>query len=96
LGFERNITHLDGHEVHVLRKGMTQPGELEWSVLRRFRRLNITSASGFVMKVPGEGMPVFEGHGHGDLFIEFNVVLPEQISPELRKSELVADSGSPS
>ena len=45
------------------------------------------------MKVPGEG---FEGHGHGDLFIEFNVVLPEQISPELRKSELVADSGSPS
>ena len=46
------------------------------------------------MKVPGEGMPVFEGHGHGDLFIEFNVVLPERISPELRKSKLVADSGS--
>jgi hypothetical protein len=27
LGFERNITHLDGHEVHVLRKGVTQPGK---------------------------------------------------------------------
>jgi len=65
LGFERNITHLDGHEVHVLRKGVTQPG--------------------FVMKVTGEGMPIFEGHGNGDLFIEFNVVLPERISPELRK-----------
>jgi DnaJ-class molecular chaperone len=39
------------------------------------------------MKVPGEGMPIFEGHGHGDFFVEFNVVLPERISPELRKSE---------
>ena len=29
LGFERNITHLDGHEVHILRKGVTQPGESE-------------------------------------------------------------------
>lgn len=47
------------------------------------------------MKVPREGMPIFEGHGHGDLFIEFNVVLPERISPELRKSESVADSGPP-
>lgn len=47
------------------------------------------------MKVPGEGMPIFEGPGHGDLFIEFNVVLPERISPELRKSESVAHSGSP-
>lgn len=53
------------------------------------------SGPGFIMKVPREGMPIFEGHGHGDLFIEFNVVLPERISPELRKSELVADSGSP-
>jgi len=43
------------------------------------------------MKVPSEGMPMFEGHGHGDLFIEFNVVLPERISPELRKSESVAN-----
>ena len=50
------------------------------------------SGSGFVMKVPREGMPIFEGHGHGDLFIEFNVVLPERISPDLRKSELAADS----
>jgi DnaJ-class molecular chaperone len=39
------------------------------------------------MKVTGEGMPIFEGHGNGDLFIEFNVVLPERISPELRKSK---------
>jgi hypothetical protein len=40
LGFERNITHLDGHQVHILRKSVTQPGELEWSMVRRFRRLN--------------------------------------------------------
>jgi len=47
------------------------------------------------MKVPEEGMPIFEGHGHGDLFIEFSVVLPERISPETRKSESGAGSGSP-
>jgi len=27
LGFERNLTHLDGHAVPLVRKGVTQPGE---------------------------------------------------------------------
>lgn len=26
LGFERNLTHLDGHIVPLVRKGVTQPG----------------------------------------------------------------------
>lgn len=40
---------------------------------------------GFVQTMKGEGMPIFQGTGYGDLFIEYNVVLPTQLSPELRK-----------
>ncbi|KAG9049101.1 DnaJ- protein scj1 [Tulasnella sp. UAMH 9824] len=64
LGFERNITHLDGHVVRIKRAGVTQPG--------------------FVQTVVGEGMPVFEGRGYGDLFVEYKVVLPTSISKNTR------------
>lgn len=37
--------------------------------------------------VDGEGMPVFEGNGHGDLFVEYNIVLPTSLTPELRRSK---------
>lgn len=40
------------------------------------------------MTVKGEGMPVFEGRGHGDLFVEFNVVLPSKLSDDMRSSML--------
>lgn len=65
LGFERNITHLDGHTVQLKRAGVTQPG--------------------FVQTISGEGMPVFEGTGHGDLYVEYNVVLPTSLSPDLKR-----------
>ncbi|KAF8505187.1 hypothetical protein JB92DRAFT_2833119 [Gautieria morchelliformis] len=65
LGFERNLTHLDGHVVQLKREAVTQPG--------------------YVQTVKGEGMPVYEGSGHGDLYVEYSVVLPSQLSPELRK-----------
>jgi len=65
LGFERNITHLDGHIVQIKRAGVTQPG--------------------FVHVLKGEGMPLFERDGEfGDLFVEFNVVLPAALTPETR------------
>lgn len=65
LGFERNITHLDGHQVTISRPGVTQPG--------------------YTMVVKDEGMPIYEGHGHGDLYVEFNVVLPTVLSEDTRK-----------
>ncbi|KAG8839742.1 hypothetical protein FRB91_006828 [Serendipita sp. 411] len=37
------------------------------------------------MPIKNEGMPIFEGHGHGDLFIEFNVVLPTMVPDDMRK-----------
>ena len=67
LGFERNLTHLDGHVVTLKRQGVTQPG--------------------FVQVIKGEGMPVFRENRFGDLFVEYTVVLPTEISSELRSSE---------
>ncbi|KAL5525788.1 hypothetical protein ACEPAG_7125 [Sanghuangporus baumii] len=64
LGFERNLTHLDGHIVTLKRQGITQPG--------------------FVQIIRGEGMPVWQESKFGDLFVEYAVVLPTEISPELR------------
>ena len=67
LGFTHNFTHLDGHVVSLVRKGVTQPG--------------------FVQTIKGEGMPLFERPtSHGDLFIEYNVVLPTKLSKETRQS----------
>lgn len=31
-------------------------------------------------------MPHFERSGHGDLFVEYNVVLPIEIPPQTRRS----------
>jgi DnaJ-class molecular chaperone len=39
-----------------------------------------------VQTIKGEGMPLFEQSEHGDLFIEYNVVLPTEISPQSRRS----------
>lgn len=35
-------------------------------------------------------MPVFQGSGRGDLYVEYNVVLPRQLSPERRRSKSVS------
>ncbi|KIJ50976.1 hypothetical protein M422DRAFT_776891 [Sphaerobolus stellatus SS14] len=74
LGFERNITHLDGHVVTLKREAVTQPG--------------------YVQTIKDEGMPVFEGTGYGDLFVEYNVVLPAKLSPELQRKLAEAFKGS--
>ncbi|KAF8149982.1 hypothetical protein B0H34DRAFT_731981 [Crassisporium funariophilum] len=66
LGFERNITHLDGRTLSIVKKGVTQPG--------------------FVQVIKGEGMPYFGSKStKGDLFVEYNVVLPVELSPEMRR-----------
>ncbi|KAJ7773235.1 hypothetical protein B0H16DRAFT_1304596 [Mycena metata] len=76
LGFDRNLTHLDGHIVRLQRKGVTQPG--------------------FVQTIEGEGMPHFERPTFGDLYVEYNVVLPVEISPQTRRklTEAFHASGS--
>jgi DnaJ-related protein SCJ1 len=42
---------------------------------------------GFVQTIKGKGMPLFERPtSYGDLFVEYNVVLPTQLSKETRQS----------
>jgi len=65
LGFEHNLTHLDGHTVTLKRDGVTQPG--------------------YVQKIKGEGMPVHQQGTFGDLYVEYNVVLPSELPPEMKK-----------
>ncbi|PWN50379.1 DnaJ-domain-containing protein [Violaceomyces palustris] len=73
LGFERNITHLDGRTVTLRRKGVTQPN--------------------FVQTVIGEGMPIKGSEkdfddprsmSFGNLYVEYQVVLPEKVEGDLR------------
>ncbi|KAH8695987.1 putative DnaJ domain protein, partial [Talaromyces proteolyticus] len=97
----RNITHLDGHIVQLSRKRgeVVQPLSVE--------------------TVQGQGMPVYhdghvhehdEGEDHGNLLVEYTVVLPDQMESGMEKDfhalwekwrrkngvDLLKDSGRPS
>ncbi len=72
LGFEQNITHYDGHTVTLKRSSVTQPG--------------------FVQTVEGEGMPLFGPNGNiegkfGDLYVEYEVVLPQTVTGDFKTGE---------
>ncbi|KAH9819001.1 hypothetical protein DFH28DRAFT_60327 [Melampsora americana] len=41
--------------------------------------------NGFVQVMDGEGMPRHQAMGHGDLYIEYSVVLPAQVTGDFRK-----------
>lgn len=100
-GWTRNLTHLDGHIVRLGRQRgqVVQPNTVE--------------------KIRGEGMPQWvENHMHdhsdseeyGDLFVEYIVVLPDQMESGMEKDfhalfekwhkkngvDLLQDSGRPS
>ncbi|WWC67101.1 uncharacterized protein I206_101008 [Kwoniella pini CBS 10737] len=60
LGFERNLTHLDGRTIPIGRKGTTQPGEVE--------------------VIEGEGMPAYSDIPQGDMYIEYSVVIPTEVT----------------
>ncbi len=52
------------------------------------------SAQGFVQIIKDEGLPLFERPSeHGDLFVEYNVVLPAEISPETKKRKYLHTLG---
>lgn len=38
-------------------------------------------------------MPAYESTGYGDLYIEYNVVLPQTISTDMKKSKQLQHSG---
>lgn len=50
----------------------------------------LISLSGFVQVIPEEGMPIYGQHdAYGDLYVEYNVVLPKELSIEVRQSESI-------
>ena len=69
--WSRNLTHLDGHVVRLGRKRgeVVQPGQMDI--------------------VAGEGMPVWEWSGegpeYGKLYVEYVVVLPDQMESGMEK-----------
>jgi DnaJ-related protein SCJ1 len=56
---------------------------LDGHIVRLFRQ-GVTQP-GHVQTIKGEGMPVFEREEFGDLFVEYNVVFPMELSPTLRQ-----------
>ena len=60
----------------------------------QLERKEVVTQPGFVQTIKGEGMPLF-GHptSHGDLFVEYNVVLPTHLSKETRRG--ASKLGSP-
>ncbi|KAF8553935.1 DnaJ-domain-containing protein [Imleria badia] len=52
---------------------------------------------GYVQVFDGEGMPLFEQSGHGNLYVEYNVVLPVELSADMRRKlgEVFYGSGGP-
>ena len=60
LGFDKYITHLDGHKVKVKKEGVSQQGD--------------------VIKIKGEGMPIHNKGGTGDLYVVLNIRFPEKLT----------------
>lgn len=82
LGFERNITHMDGRQVNVKRDGVTQPGFV-----------TVVDDEG----MPVHGTMVSHDLDHADqsgrdmlfgkLYLEWQVVLPEKVDKRLQQSK---------
>lgn len=70
--------------VEIDRTGVTQPGEY---TRQHFLHIAYTTL-GYVQVFDGEGMPLFEQSGHGNLYIEYNVVLPVELGSDMRRSEV--------
>lgn len=87
LGFKRTVTGLDGHEIVLSRSGVTQPGaraSLPPLSPSPLADLHLPLRPGFVQTVKGEGLPIYHESGHGDLFVEYSIVLPTTISDKAR------------
>lgn len=64
---------------------MTQPGKLVLFICIVYVSLNFIA--GYVQTIEGEGMPLYGKDSFGDLFVEYNVVLPVELNSDIRRSK---------
>ena len=80
LGFERNLTHMDGRTVTIRRDGVTQPGFV--SVIdNEGMPVHGTMISDAADGDVRAGRDMIFGH----LYLEWQLVLPETVDPALQK-----------
>lgn len=89
LGFEHKLTHLDGRNITLSREGVTQPGTSNRPACIVLMLIPFIHRAGFVDVVKGEGMPIFGTDSYGDLYVEYKVVLPLELSPKMRRSKFL-------
>jgi hypothetical protein len=76
--------------VQLKRDGVTQPRELALHKKKLTAGIYDQHYIGteFVQTIKGEGMPRFEDPSvHGDLYVEYNVVLPTVLGNDQKRSE---------
>ena len=81
LGFNRTLIHLDGRTIPLTRRGTTQPGEVEVIEGEGVGRLALNC----ILLRPVQ-MPAFQDVSQGDIYIEYSVVFPTEVSESSRKS----------
>jgi DnaJ-class molecular chaperone len=64
---------------------VTQPGKLVLFICIVYVPLNFIA--GYVQTIEGEGMPLYGKDSFGDLFVEYNVVLPVELNSDIRQSK---------
>ena len=88
LGFERNLTHMDGRKVTVKRDGVTQPGFV--SVVDNE---GMPVPGTIVSDAPEDDASAGREMLFGKLYLEWELVLPEVVDPALRKGTYASHSG---
>lgn len=82
LGFERNLTHMDGRTINIKRDAVTQPGFV--SVVDN----EGMPVQGTMMSdAPEEDASAGRDMLFGKLYVEWQLVLPEAVDPALRKGQ---------
>jgi len=86
--FRRRDTHL--YTTHAISLGDALLGFehalAHFDHVLPLRRTGVTQP-GWVQTVKGQGMPRRDGSGHGDLFVEYVVVMPDEIDGDLQTGE---------
>lgn len=87
LGFERNLTHLDGRTITIRRDAVTQPGFV--SVIDNE---GMPVRGTMLSDTPEEDTRTGRDMLFGKLYLEWQLVLPETVDPALRTGKYAQES----